>query len=1243
MGCIPLALAVDLLLLVAPLQAEEALFQDACDGPALNTENWPAAGAAIEDGRLHIRSPFASRKVFTLPIQIDFDFLYDPARGIDFGTSHIFQLEGDNYVWFIGNSGTQWSGLLKVDGRVVSEGANGWLYVPLDPPLGKGRFHHARIEIFEKGVVLSLGGRGVWAQAIDFSAWKERKGCLWFIPTSPGGIVVDNVSVIRLDLEAESEEEAVPIPVAFDRPVSLAVLDARSALPNAGVFGVQGLAEGLKEAPNCRVQVLQELSADSLAAFDCLVVPDTGFGEGEAAEARISRFVHLLPAYVGAGGGLLLLGRSTGSQYPYPEKPSPFPEICEARGDFSFWYLKPADSPLAKGVSPFLVERFGGPWGGDMFIWHQAGEGEVFLTDALSRPVGVAGVHGAGRVVSLGIPAGIARKKDAAEGAQPVEERIDSSNQARLLANLFRWLAGGPEARGRDEAVARWLDEEARLAESRREESAARLRQQVDACTQARSPLGKELLAGVKELERGAQKDLKKLLKDARKLSETEAILRGWRIRESVEEFADRVEALHRRLYSAFGQPGIRFPRRLPPFPRILVYPEGSAANVKTGRYQNRLFLREFKEEAHANAVTSFVQRYEVGSKWVSGNPQIEDLLFYTSVYGLAFLPMMTYRVENRSWPGGPDSFALYRRYPSTWGLVLDEPNYVPWSGHWNEKHPDPTEEFRAWLNRNVSREEMARQGLSGVESLQPPQPSGREADRWLWFQLGRFSCEKILGQMSTIRSDLRRVDPDMHFTLDHFTSPYLTGPFSSPLPEMATACDEMVLTEPYSKGEMRESLWVDLVRAGDPSKKVILGIMPFSWAMDSGLSFRRSLYNSMLRADGVFLFVWEGFSKKIGGWSGMRAQWRPDNWPILCQAFGEMERLEPYLDRTTSTARAGLLVSQNTMWQNYYGLSSEAQNPYFSDLLGWYWLLSQIHVGFDLLFAENLQAESLGRYDLLIAPSAECLQTGHEQLLTRWVEAGGILLATSRTAAHDPWGNARIEPGLQGLFRAGPLSSAGPSPVPAASAPAGDRPAEAITLANHPIWRGMPEARGWTYSAEKQALPRESLRPFEGAEVLGTWPDGDPAIVLSRPGKGLGCLLGTTRLGLSLSPSGKSVVFHSGVLEGVGTLITSALEEQGKKLPWRLEHCPPFVVGNVRRQHEASRLVLHLLSYGEAGEIIRGVQLRCTPPPHWGRKKVVAASPLTGLEIPCAREGSELVLTVPPFDLYAMVVVESR
>ena len=113
------------------------------------------------------------------------------------------------------------------------------------------------------------------------------------------------------------------------------------------------------------------------------------------------------------------------------------------------------------------------------------------------------------------------------------------------------------------------------------------------------------------------------------------------------------------------------------------------------------------------------------------------------------------------------------------------------------------------------------------------------------------------------------------------------------------------------------------------------------------------------------------------------------------------------------SVADLAVLYPQSTI--AFYGRSRGRETAVSGTdfLQGLYYALLEGRFLFDLIHQENLSAESLARYRVLLAPNAAYLRDTECEAIRKYVRSGGSLLATFETSRYNEWGDPREDLGL--------------------------------------------------------------------------------------------------------------------------------------------------------------------------------------------------------------------------------------
>src|SRR3954471_8557035 len=125
-------------------------------------------------------------------------------------------------------------------------------------------------------------------------------------------------------------------------------------------------------------------------------------------------------------------------------------------------------------------------------------------------------------------------------------------------------------------------------------------------------------------------------------------------------------------------------------------------------------------------------------------------------------------------------------------------------------------------------------------------------------------------------------------------------------------------------------------------------------------------------------------------------------------EVFKRLARWEPYFDGARSAAQVALVYSRFT--QDNYG-GEKTASRYLDAVRGYYCALLEAHIPFDVVSDKLITDDALGRYRVLVLPNLACIDDGAAATIERFVSAGGSVVATFDTGAHDRDGELRTEP----------------------------------------------------------------------------------------------------------------------------------------------------------------------------------------------------------------------------------------
>lgn len=378
-----------------------------------------------------------------------------------------------------------------------------------------------------------------------------------------------------------------------------------------------------------------------------------------------------------------------------------------------------------------------------------------------------------------------------------------------------------------------------------------------------------------------------------------------------------------------------------------------------------------------------------------------------------------------------------------------------------------------------------------------------------------------------------------------------------------------------------------------------------------------------------------------------------------------DMRAREPWMQRSEPLPWIGLVASEQT--KSRYGGDTSLVD-YFSHTLGAFRAIFEAHRPLRILTEYDLENDALQDLKVLVLPNVACLSDRAAEVIRRFVNRGGGLVATFETSLYDHTGAKRPDFALKDLFLAAYNSTL--------SLSARDE-ALPLTLASpHPITRDpiIDKAR-WTswltpdnpdYGRLMLVAGAVKVQAASGAETLLRFREKEdglqPAALVSKVGRG--------RVVYFPAAVDRAMFFYpAGYLR---QLLRNACDWAAAEPPPVEVDAPLALATTFRRQPEHKRIVVHLLN--DASSWGRHSAYQKIAPPHshsgvhppyspdlrgtWpvreevlpiydikvlcrtsGVKKATLAP--EGLSLKLKRVSGGVEVTVPRVDLHAMVVFE--
>ncbi len=197
---------------------------------------------------------------------------------------------------------------------------------------------------------------------------------------------------------------------------------------------------------------------------------------------------------------------------------------------------------------------------------------------------------------------------------------------------------------------------------------------------------------------------------------------------------------------------------------------------------------------------------------------------------------------------------------------------------------------------------------------------------------------------------------------------------------------------------------------------RATMGMKPMGGIFSVGVEEPYRWKDSVQSEAEIRLWAHDGIAQGLRPWfTKFNAKPIDKRWmPVVEDIYRWHWQNEKYLRNTANLARVGLVYSQQTA--HYYG-GEQARAKVEDAQLGWYQMLVEARVPFEMVHDGLLDAASVDRYRVLILPNIAALSDEQCRQLEAYASRGGAVVATSETSLYNEWGERRKDFGLSELF----------------------------------------------------------------------------------------------------------------------------------------------------------------------------------------------------------------------------------
>lgn len=287
----------------------------------------------------------------------------------------------------------------------------------------------------------------------------------------------------------------------------------------------------------------------------------------------------------------------------------------------------------------------------------------------------------------------------------------------------------------------------------------------------------------------------------------------------------------------------------------------------------------------------------------------------------------------------------------------------------------------------------------------------------------------------------------------------------------------------------------------------------------------------------------------------------------------GDMKSREEWMRRSEPLPWIGVVASEQT--KMYYGRLSPLTN-YFSHTLGAFKALVESHRPVRVLTEYDLEEGNLGGVKVLVLPNVACMSDRAAEVVRRFVNDGGGLVATYETSLFDQAGKKRQDFALGDLFQASYL---GTHPVLTR-----DEALRLYAASGHSITDSRVIERSQWTSSPPEHFSYGQMAMVSSAVKTGIRPNGQSVVVFREKGDPADTFPATV---VSTAGKGRVVYFPAAVDKALffypepyqRELLRNACDWAAGAPPPVEVRGPYMLATTFRVQPEKRRLVVHLLN----------------------------------------------------------------